>query len=104
MCDVTPSMDGSRRMSAALASVRGLFRRHGQLSADPLHDVISAGHRVMKKVVGPAAAMLLDTPWLMPCTAADITVTTNTPTAIPRIVRPARTLFVRIESKAMTTP
>ena len=58
----------------------------------------------MKKVVGPAAARLRDTPALMPCTAADITVTTNTPTAMPRIVRPARTLFVRIASKAMTTP
>src|SRR3982751_5755696 len=91
-------------MSAAFCSVSGLLRRHGQLSADPSHELISAGHREMKNVVGPAAAMLLDTPSLMPCTAADITVTTKTPTAMPRIVSPARTLLVRIESKAITTP
>src|SRR5205823_13913018 len=58
----------------------------------------------MKNVVGPAAARLRDTPALMPCTAAVITVTTSTPTAMPRMVRPARTLFVRIASNAMTTP
>src|SRR5436853_1354879 len=58
----------------------------------------------MKNVVGPAAARLRDTPALMPCTAAVITVTTNTPTAIPRMVRPARTLFDRMASSAMTTP
>src|SRR3954463_7706592 len=104
MCAVTPATAGSRRMSAAFVSVSGLLRRHGQLSAEPLHELISAGQRVMEKVGGPAAAMLLETPSLMPWTAADITVTTKTPTAIPRIVRPARTLLVRIESKAIRTP
>jgi len=33
-----------------------------------------------------------------------MTVTTKTPTAMPRIVRPARTLFERIASSAMRTP
>ena len=40
------------------------------------------------------------TPWI----AADITTTTNTPMAIPRIVSAARTLFARRASSAMTTP
>ena len=60
MCDVTPAIVGRRRISAALVSVSGLLRRHGQLSADPLQELISAGQRVMKNVVGPAAAMLLE--------------------------------------------
>ena len=82
----------------------GGLRRHGQLSAEPLHELMAIGHFVTKKVVGPAAARLDDTPALMPCTAADIAVVTNTPTAMPRMVRPARTLFARIASRAITTP
>src|SRR4051812_8340506 len=104
MWDVTPLMKGSFSISFATSSVNGRLCRHGQLSCDPLHDWISFGHFVMKNVLGPAAAMLLETPALMPCTAADITVTTNTPTAMPRIVSPARTLFERIASSAITTP
>src|SRR4051812_27458108 len=104
VCAVTLSIEGSSPISFASISVSGGLRRHGQLSRDPLQLLISAGHFVMKKVVGPAAAMLCSTPALMPCTAADMIVTTKTPTAIPRIVRPARTLFAPIASKAMTTP
>src|SRR5690349_15068472 len=36
--------------------------------------------------------------------AAEITTTTNTPTATPRMVRPARTRFDLIDSSAMPTP
>src|SRR5438132_1236922 len=97
-------MNGSRSISLPWASVSGGLRRQEQLSADPLHDVISAGQRVRKNVVGPAAAMLLETPALMPCTAADITVTTKTPTAMPRMVSPARTLLDLIASNAISTP
>ena len=104
MLAVTPFTIGSCSISFAWSSVSGRFRIQGQLSAEPLHDVNSAGQRDTKKVVGPAAARLRDTPELIPCTAADITVTTSTPTAIPRIVNAARTLFVRMESKAMNTP
>src|SRR4051812_9254524 len=104
MWDVTPLMKGSFSISFATSSVNGRLCRHGQLSCDPLHDWISFGHFVMKNVLGPAAATLLDTPALMPCTAADMTVTTKTPTAMPRIVSPARTLFERIASSAMSTP
>src|SRR4030095_14141676 len=46
-------------------------------------------------------------PWKlarMPCTAAATSVTTNTPTATPMIVRLARTLFDRMASMAMPTP
>ena len=60
--------------------------------------------RVAREDILQVCRWLRDTPELMPCTAADITVTTNTPTAMPRIVRPARTLFVRSASKAMNTP
>src|SRR5690242_16485128 len=76
---------------------------HGQLLG-PSQLLISAGHLLTKKVVGPAAARLCSTPALMPCTAADIAVTTNTPTAMPSTVSPARTLFARMASKAMMTP
>src|SRR3954471_23307348 len=40
----------------------------------------------------------------MPWTAAEIRTTTKTPTAMPRIVRPARTLLERIDSSAIITP
>src|SRR6185312_861004 len=97
-------MPGCRRITCASSSVSGALCRHGQLSADPLHELIATGHRVTKNVVGPAAARLADTPELMPCTVADMPVTTNTPTAIPKMVRLARTLLARIESKAIVTP
>jgi len=54
--------------------------------------------------LAPAALAYADTPELMPCTVADIPVTTKTPTAMPRIVNAARTLLVRMESKAIATP
>jgi hypothetical protein len=103
-CMVTPWIDGSFSISLDSSTVSGRLFRHGQLSAEPLQLLISAGQRVRKNVVGPAAAMLLVTPALMPCTAADITVTTNTPTAMPRTVRPVRTLFTRMASNAINTP
>src|SRR5688500_16554293 len=46
-------------------------------------------------------------PWKLariPCTAAAMAVTTNTPTATPMMVRLARTLFERIASTAMPMP
>src|ERR1043166_1644442 len=82
----------------------GELWRHGQLSAEPLQLLISIGQRVRKNVDGPAAAMLLLTPALIPCTAADMTVTTNTPTAMPSTVRPVRTLFPRMAANAIATP
>src|SRR3954470_19869700 len=84
MLETTLRMIGSRAMSSPWLSVSGGLRRHGQLSAEPLQLVTSAGQRDTKKVVGPAAASEFATPALMPCTAADITVTTKTPTAMPR--------------------
>ena len=62
------------------------------------------GKRETKNVVGPVLSRSLATLSLMPCMAAEITTTTNTPTAMPRIVRPARTLLARIESRAIVTP
>ncbi|MND01447.1 hypothetical protein D3C83_204410 [compost metagenome] len=57
-----------------------------------------------KNVVGPVDSKSLATLLLIPCTIAEITTTTSTPTATPRIVRPARTLLPTIDSMAMRTP
>ena len=62
------------------------------------------GKRETKKVVGPVLSKSLATLALMPWMAAEITTTTKTPTATPRIVRPARTLLARMESSAIVTP
>src|SRR5690348_9902503 len=101
---MTPRMPGCRRITWASSTVSGALWRQGQLLAEPLHELMATGQRVTKNVVGPAAARLADTPELMPCTVADIPVTTKTPTAMPRIVNAARTLLVRMESKAIATP
>src|SRR5688500_2305912 len=58
----------------------------------------------MKKVVGPAASRYFAKLSFTPRTTADIATTTKTPTATPMIVRPARTLFARMTSKAIFTP
>src|SRR6185437_14947790 len=101
---MTPATEGCRAMRCASSTVSGALCRHGQLSSDPLQLLMAMGHFVTKNVVGPAAARLFSTPELMPCTAADMAVTTNTPTATPRMVSAARTLLERIASKAMKTP
>src|SRR6185437_11805683 len=103
-CTITFWIAGWRSITCASSVVSGALCRHGQLSAEPLHELMATGHRVTKNVVGPAAARPSVTPSLMPCTAADIAVTTNTPTAMPSMVSAARTLFERMASNAMRTP
>ena len=94
-----------RRASASnSANVSLGFESHLQVSPESEQFSNEIGYRFTKNVVGPAASNCLATLSLMPCTAAEITTTTNTPTATPRIVSAARTLFARIASMAMVTP
>ena len=95
---------GSRSIVTTSTSESGGLRNHLQVSSVPSHASKEIGKRETKKVVGPLFSRSFATLALIPCTAAEISTTTKTPTAIPRIVRPARTLLARIESTAIVTP
>src|SRR5215217_5751887 len=58
----------------------------------------------MKNDVGPDASRSRRNDSLIPRTTDDIATTTNTPSATPMMVRPARTLLDRRASSAMPTP
>src|ERR1019366_4105152 len=94
----------SRASASNSANVMRGFDRHLHVSPESSHASNVMGQRFTKNVVGPADSNCLATLALMPCTAAEITTTTNTPTATPRIVSAARTLFARMASSAIVTP
>src|ERR1035437_1348674 len=94
----------SRASASASTKVMRGFERHLHVSPESSHGSNEMGQRFTKNVVGPDDSNCLATLALMPCTAAEITTTTNTPTATPRMVSAARTLFARIASSAMVTP
>src|SRR3989337_2415728 len=58
----------------------------------------------MKNDVGPAASTSRANASLIPRTTDDSATTTNTPTATPMIVRPARTRLARMPAKAIVRP
>ena len=92
-------------MAAASTRRNGGLLRHLQLlSSASLHPSSCTGKRFTKKVVGPAFSNSRATLSLIPLMAADITTTTKTPMAMPRIVSAARTLLARRASIAMRIP
>src|ERR1039457_388354 len=101
---MTSPTELSRASASASVKVRRGFERHLHVSPESSHTSNVMGQRFTKNVVGPADSNCLATLALMPCTAAEITTTTNTPTATPRIVSAARTLFARMASSAIVTP
>ena len=101
---LTPSMLSSRAIACASVTRIGGLLRHLQVSSVSSQASRLIGNRFTKKVVGPAFSNSAATPRLIPWIAADITTTTSTPIAMPRMVSAARTRLARSESTAMTTP
>src|ERR1035437_2205929 len=95
---------GRSWMACSSSSETGGFLRSGQGSSGLLHWLFVGSRRLIWKVVAPNSSRSFWKLWRMPCTAAAIVTTTNTPTATPEIVSAARTLLLRIASKAMVTP
>ncbi len=60
--------------------------------------------RNTKNVLGPRVSIWAATLRLMPVIAEAMAITTITPMATPRMVRAARTLLARSESRAMPMP
>jgi hypothetical protein len=100
----TAAAFSSRSRRETSSHVMGGLRSQVQVSPLPSHASNVIGYCETKKVVGPVLSKSLATLTLIPCTAAEITTTTKTPTATPRIVRPARTLLPTMASTAMRTP
>ena len=103
-CMPTSATDDTRLSASASPKVSCGLERQTHDSSPPWQASKRIGKRCTKKVVGPDDWNCLATLSLIPCTAAEINTTTNTPTATPRIVRLARTLLARMASKAIATP
>src|SRR3954469_2363665 len=104
-CAVTARMLRSRPSSDTSSIGMAGLRRSGQVSSVPSHALNPPiGRRYTKNEVGLAASTSRRNDSLMPRTTDDIATTTNTPSATPMMVSPARTLFERRASSAMPTP
>src|SRR5688572_32069536 len=101
---VTLRTDGNSWIASDSGIVNGGLLRHLHVSSESSQASNVMGKRLTKNVVGPARSNSAVTPVLMPWIAAEMITTTNTPIAMPRIVRAARTLFARNASIAITTP
>jgi hypothetical protein len=98
------STSGRRWTAFHSASVIPGKRRSGQFSFVGLQLLKPGFERRTWKVDVPNSSMSCWNDWRMPCTVAPIATTTNTPTATPEMVRAARTLLARSESRAMYAP
>src|SRR6266851_1397154 len=100
----TQLTDGTRSTALASPSDSGGLWRQGQLSSPSQVFTPPWKNRPTQNVLGPDRSRMSATPLLKPLMIAPITMTTSTPMATPRMVRAARPLWARSDSRAIPTP